>query len=164
MKAMVRSIAGSDRLARAIEKESIANHLRLRGTPGKPLAPRDIQVQSASRGALVTWKLPTSHDDVAGWRVYQGNEFNLAAEIRDKGTRQLFIPLNSGANPPMNNIFVSSLSTLGRESQKILIQAQAIAEAGAPAVPTVPPGYTDENAGGGNKQLIRFKGESQYID
>jgi hypothetical protein len=163
VKALVSSIAGTNYLSRALEKQQAANHIRARGTPGKPEAPRDLQVQSASRSALLTWKLPIFHDDIAGWRVYQGTESNLVAEIRDKGTRQVTISLNAGTTPPVANFFVCAISTLGRESSKTTGQGSALAETGAPAVPTVPPGYTSEAAGGGNRSLVRFPGESQYI-
>lgn len=162
MKATISSIAGANYLSRAIEKQQAANHIRVRGTPGKPEAPRDLTVQSASRSVLLTWKLPVFHDDIAGWRIYQNTESNLVSEIRDKGTRQVTIPMNAGTTPPIANFFVCAISTLGRESPKTTGQGSALAETGAPAVPTVPPGYTAEAAGGGNRSLIRFNGESQY--
>ena len=162
MKSMVRTIAGSSPVLRAIEKEQITNHIRLRGTPSKPETPRDVQVQSASRSALLTWKLPVFHDNISGWRVYKDTESNLVAEIRDKGTRQVIIPLDAGASPPVANFFICSISTLGRESAKTSIQGSALAETGAPSIPSVPPGYTTEAAGGRNRSLIRFPGETQY--
>ena len=99
MKALVSSIAGGNYLSRALEKQQAANHIRVRGTPGKPESPRDLAIQSASRSVLLSWKLPVFHDDIAGWRVYQGTESNLVSEIRDKGTRQVIIPMNSGTTP-----------------------------------------------------------------
>jgi hypothetical protein len=163
VKALITSLAGSNYLSRALEKQQAANHIRVRGTPGKPEPPRDLQVQSGSRSVLLSWKLPVSNDDIAGWRIYQNTESNLVAEIRDKGTRQVTIPMNSGTTPPVANFFVCAISTLGRESSKTTGQGSALAETGAPDVPTVPPGYTAESAGGGNRSLIRFPGESQYI-
>jgi hypothetical protein len=162
MKALVTSIAGSDYLSRVIEKQKAANHIRARGAPGKPDPPRDLQIQPASRSVLLSWKLPIFHDRIAGWRVYQGTESNLVAQIRDKGTRQVVIPVNAGTTPPVANFFVSAISTLGRESAKLSGQGSALAETGAPSVPTIPPGYTKEAAGGGNRSLIRYNGESQY--
>jgi hypothetical protein len=164
VKSLLRSTAGSDYLSRALEKQQAANHIRARGTPSKPATPRDLQIQSASRGALLSWKLPVSHDDISGWRVYQGTESNLVAEIRDKGTRQVFVPLDAGSSPPKANFFVCAISTLGRESAKLMGQGSALSESGAPNVPTVPPGYTGESAGGGNRSSQRFNGETQYIE
>lgn len=163
MKSLITSIAGFNPLARAIEKQQIANHIRVRGTPSKPQAPRDLQAQSASRSALLTWKLPVFHDNISGWRVYKDTEANLVAEIRDKGTRQVIIPLDAGTTPPVSNFFVCAISTLGRESAKTTVQGSAQAETGAPSIPTVPPGYSQEAAGGANRSLIRFRGETQYI-
>lgn len=163
MKSMVTSLAGSGYMNRAIEKQTASNFLRSRGGISQPESPRDVMVQPASRGVFVTWKLPQFHDNITGWRVYVNNESNLAAQIRDKGTRQLFVPTDSGATPPTVNIIVSSITTLGRESAKIQQQGSAIAETGAPTNPTAPPGYLDESSGGLNRSLIRFSGEKQYV-
>jgi hypothetical protein len=61
--------------------------------------------------------------------------------------------------PPVTNIFVSCINAggLNPESQKIQAQIQSVAEAGAPSVPGVPPGYTDENAGGGDRSVTGGK-------
>jgi hypothetical protein len=158
---MVTSLAGS--LNRAQEKQQVSNQMRVRGVPGLPEPPRDVQVQSAAGGVLVTWKLPVNHDRVAGWRVYLNNESNLTTNIRDKGTRQAFIPLSSGATPASVNVMVSAVTTLGRESGKVVIKSAPLAQAATTIVPTVPPGYGQESAGGANRGLLRFHGESQYI-
>ncbi len=167
MKSLVSTLAGGPYLARAIEKASVGNFIRVRGTPSKPQAPRDIQVQPAAGGVYVTWKLPAKHDDVAGWRVYVNTESNLAAQIRDKGTRQQFVPLSSGETPATANIMVSSFSTLGRESAKVIQQGTPLPVSSTysptTTVPSSPPGFTEESAGGANRSLIRFNGESQYI-
>jgi hypothetical protein len=162
-KSLVMTLAGGPYVARAIEKQNVANSTRTRGTASLPEAPRDVQVQPAAGGALVTWKLPVNHDNVAGWRVYLNTESNLAVQIRDKGTRQVFIPLSSGATPPAANIMVSSFTTLGRESGKVIKPAVPLAQATTTMVPTAPPGFTEEAAGGANRSLIRFPGESQYV-
>jgi hypothetical protein len=164
MKSLVMTLAGGPYLARALEKQNVTNSIRVRGTASLPQAPRDVQVQSAAGGVLVTWKLPAQHDNVAGWRVYLNTESNLAAQIRDKGTRQLFIPLSSGATPAAVNVMVSAFTTLGRESAKVVTPAKPLSQTGTTIVPTVPPGYTQEAAGGANRALIRFNGESQYIN
>lgn len=162
-KSFVQSLAGSNYQNRAIERYNMAAQIRQRGTPSAPLAPRDIQVQPAAGGVYVTWKLPIFHDNVAGWRVYVNNETNLAAQIRDKGTRQLFIPLSSGASPAKVNVMVSAFNTLGRESAKVIQQNAPLSQSTTTTVPTVPPGYLAEQAGGANRALIRFNGETQYI-
>ncbi|MGA2648642.1 MAG: hypothetical protein ABSF15_28495, partial [Candidatus Sulfotelmatobacter sp.] len=117
-KSLVTTLAGGNYMARAVEKANVTNLTRVSGTASLPEAPRDVQVQPAAGGVLVSWKLPVNHDNVAGWRVYLNTESNLAAQIRDKGTRQQFIPLSSGATPPTSNIMVSAFTTLGRESAK----------------------------------------------
>jgi len=162
-KSLVTTLAGGNYMARAIEKANVTNLTRVSGTASLPEAPRDVQVQPAAGGVLVSWKLPVNHDNVAGWRVYLNTESNLAAQIRDKGTRQQFIPLSSGATPPTSNIMVSAFTTLGRESAKVVKPAAALTQTSTTIVPTVPPGYTEEEAGGANRSLIRFPGESQYI-
>jgi hypothetical protein len=162
-KSLVTRLAGGPYVARAIEKQNVANAIRTQGTASVPEAPRDVQVQPAAGGALVTWKLPVNHDNVAGWRVYLNTESNLAVQIRDKGTRQAFVPLSSGPIPPPANIMVSSFTTLGRESGKVVKPATAHAQTATTTVPTAPPGFTEEAAGGANRSLIRFSGESQYI-
>jgi hypothetical protein len=62
---------------------------------------------------------------------------------------------SSASFPPITNIFVSCINAggLNPESQKIQAQIQSVAEAGAPSVPGVPPGYTDEDAGGGDRRV-----------
>jgi len=162
-KSLVMTIAGGNYMARAIEKQNVVNLTRGSGTASLPQAPRDVQVQPAAGGVLVTWKLPVNHDNVAGWRIYLNTESNLAAQIRDKGTRQQFIPLSSGATPATANVMVSAFTTLGRESAKVVKPATPLSQTETTTVPTVPPGYTDESAGGANRSLIRFNGEAQYI-
>ena len=167
-KSLVTTLAGGNYLVHAVEKQAVANQVRVRGTPSKPQAPRDLQVQPAAGGVYVTWKLPAQHDNVAGWRVYVNTESNLAAQIRDKGTRQQFVPLSSATTPATANIMVSSLSTLGRESAKVIQQGVPLPAASSysptTTIPSSPPGYTDESAGGANRSLIRFNGESQYVN
>jgi hypothetical protein len=103
---------------------------------------------------LLTWKLPAANSDVIkGYRIYRDSETNLADTIQDSGIRQTYVTLTSGATPPVTNFFVSSISASGAESQKVPVQAVAIAEAGAPAVPPPPPGFSDEGSGGGTTTL-----------
>jgi hypothetical protein len=91
------------------------------------------------------------NSEIQRWRVYKDDENTLYAEVNDRGTRQHFIESTSGSTPPVTNIFVSSLNSLGIESQKVQAQGQAATEAGAPTMPSVPPGYTSGGAGGGDR-------------
>ena len=161
MKSMVKSMAGTQ--GNVLEKQQVSNQQRVRGVPGLPESPRDVQVQSAAGGVMVTWKLPTNHDRVSGWRVYINNENNLAMQVRDKGTRQAFIPLSSNSSPSPVNVMVSSVTTLGRESGKVVVQGTPHTQSTTTTVPSVPPGYSAEGPGGADRGLIRFKGEVQYV-
>jgi len=163
MKCLVKSLSVANPIEHALEKIRVANDYRSRGGPRLPQSPRDVVVQSAAGGVLVTWKLPNKHTNIAGWRVYVNTESNLAAQIRDKGTRQLFIPLGSDVTAPVVNVMVSAFTTLGRESTKVVQQGSPAAQSGATTVPTAPPGYDLELAGGKNRELIRFNGSSQYL-
>jgi len=130
-----------------------------RGTAQKPQPPRDIIAQSGPRGVLLTWNLPAGFNtDIQRWRVYKDDENTLFADINDRGTRQHFIETSSGSTPPVTNYFVSSLNSLGIESQKVQVQGIASVEAGAPTMPAVPPGYTDGGAGGGNTRTNFTRG------
>lgn len=133
-------------------KALVTQQLKVRGSGQMPGAPRDIQATPGSRGALLTWKLPAdSSDIIKAWRVYKDTENNLNSSIEDAGIRQLYVTLSSGVTPPVTNFFVSSISASGAESAKVPVQAVAIAEAGAPAVPPPPPGYSSESSGGSDQ-------------
>jgi hypothetical protein len=123
---------------------------RTQGTASLPQPPRDIICQPAPRGVLVTWNYPTVNFDIQRWRVYKNDEQTLFAEIKDRGTRQCFVDSTAGATPPTVNVFISSLNSGGVESAKVQSQGKAIAETGAPTLPTSPPEYNDVNSGGGD--------------
>lgn len=124
---------------------------RTQGVARRPLPPRDLQLQSGPRGILLTWKNPTGYTlDIQRWRVFKDDENTLYAEINDRGTRQCFVETTSGSTPPTVNLFVSSVNNLGVESQKVQAQGTATTEAGAPSMPSAPPGYTSERSGGGS--------------
>lgn len=125
-----------------------ADLTRTRGTKTLPQPPRDIIAQSAPRGLLVTWNYPVVNQDIQRWRVYKGDESTLFAEIKDRGTRQCFVDATAGVSPPTVNIFVSSMNSAGVESARIQVQGKAIAEIGAPTLPTSPPEYNSVNSGG----------------
>ncbi len=133
-----------------------------RGTAQVPQPPRDIIAQSGPRGILVTWNLPSGFNtDIQRWRVYKDDENTLYAEINDRGTRQCFIETTSGSTPPVVNVFVSSVNNLGVESQKVQQQGKAATEAGAPSMPSVPPGYNSAGSGGGNTRT-NYRGDYGY--
>lgn len=161
---LLSNAAGSNARQRAIEKQRLADQVRTRGTVSIPDAPRDVQVQSAAGGVLVSWKLPLNHGSVSGWRVYLNTESNLAVQVRDKGTRQVFVPLSSGPSPTVSNVMVSALSSLGRESSKVVKSAMPLTQTDATTVPTVSAGYLKEAVGGGDRGLIRFRGQQQYVN
>lgn len=123
-----------------------ADYLRLRGTNKIPGNVRSVIVQSGPRGVLLSWDLPEGNNaDIVGYRIYRGDEQTLYKEIRDRGRRQEFIEAQAGTTPPTNNFFISCVSSLGREGQKIQIQGKATAETGAPALPTAGTEQTGKN-------------------
>jgi hypothetical protein len=131
----------------------VADTVSTRGTNQRTDPPRDIQAQPSSRGALVTWKLPATRSrQIAGWRVYLNDEHTLFQSINDRAVRQCLVTLTSGASPQSYNIFVSSVNSYGSESVKARATAKATAESGAPAVPSPPPGYTQEISGGADRR------------
>lgn len=153
MKAIVRNYGvGMSTVERQEERAKASDFTRTRGTARKPYPPRDVICQSGPRGILVTWNLPQAPSfDIQRWRVYKDDENTLYAEINDRGTRQCFIETTAGTTPPVVNVFVSSLNALGAESQKVQAQGSATSETGAPSMPSVPPGYTQGAAGGGDR-------------
>lgn len=124
------------------ERNKALDSLRTRGTPRIPDPPRDVIAQPGSRGVLLAWGLPAVFFDIVGWRIYKGDENTLYHELRDRGTRQMFVEATAGTTPPNNNFFISSMNAFGKESQKVQIQGKATAETGAPSMPGAPPGYT----------------------
>lgn len=132
-------------------RQQTTDFLRNRGTLRKPLPPRDVFPQSGPRGVFLVWSKPQVDWDIVGWRVYKGDENTLYHEIRDRGTRQMFVESTGATASPSTNLFVSSLNSLGLESVKVQVQGKATNEAGAPTMPSVPPGYNTGGAGGGNK-------------
>jgi hypothetical protein len=99
--------------------------IRAHGTQRIPAAPRGVGVQPAQGGAVVTWHLPSNYDDVTGYRIYVGTEKNLSLQIRDRGTRQIFVPLAAGATPKQNNIFISVVNGF-REGPRLQVQGRAL--------------------------------------
>lgn len=123
-----------------VARAQASDMTRTRSTAQVPSPPRDLILQAAPRGILVSWSLPAGFNtDIAKWRVYKDTESNLYQEMADRGTRQCFVETSAGATPPVTNIFVSSINLLGYESQKVQAQGQAAVEAGAPPMPPSPP-------------------------
>jgi len=144
MKAILRGYGvGMTTAQKQIARAAASDATRTRGTAQRPKPPQDLQAQAGPRGILVTWGAPSIFNiDIQRWRVYKDNESTLYAEVNDRGTRQCFIEATAGTTPPVVNIFVSSVNSLGIESQKIQVQGVSAVEAAAPAMPSVPPGYT----------------------
>lgn len=149
---------GKTAIERQLDRAKAADVVRTRGTARIPLPPRGLIAQPAPRGILLTWNLPAGFSlDIQRWRVYRENESTLYVEINDRGTRQHFIESSAGATPPVNNFFVSSVNSLGVESPKVMVQGAALAESGAPTMPSVPPDYNTGGSGGGNTDT-NYKG------
>src|SRR5712664_4744580 len=105
---------------RQVARATARDMVLTRGTAQTPQPPRDIIAQAAPRGIFLSWSLPSGFNtDIQRWRIYKDDENTLYAEIFDRGTRQHFIETTAGANPPVTNLFVSSLNSLGIESQKV---------------------------------------------
>ena len=114
-----------------------------RGTTKVPKPPRDLFTQSGPRGILLNWRFPEGYTaDIAGWRVYKGDETSLFAEIRDPLTTQWFVESTAGTTPPTVLLFVSSFNNIGVESNKVSVTGSATAETGAPATPATPVAYS----------------------
>jgi hypothetical protein len=124
--------------------------MRTHGTQRIPAMPRGIVPQRAQGGAVLTWHLPTRYDDVTGYRVYTGTEKNLSIQIRDRGTRQIFVPLAGGDSPPLNNIFVSVVNGF-REGPRQQIQIAALPDASPQVVPSPTPDFLNQFSGGLDK-------------
>jgi len=107
-------------------------------------------VQSGEGGTLVTWSLPTRYDDVTGYRIYTGTEKNLSVQIRDRGTRQLYLPLAGGTTPAKQNIFVSVVNGF-RESGRLQVQSAALPTSAPPVIPQPTNDFQNEFSGGLDK-------------
>lgn len=94
--------------------------VRAHGTNRIPAAVEAIQTQPGDAGVLLTWYLPPRYRDVTGYRIYVGTEKNLAHEIKDRGTRQYFVPLEQ-----RDNIFVSVVNGY-REGPKKQVQGEPL--------------------------------------
>lgn len=126
------------------KRQQATDFIRQRGTSNPPDPPRDLIAQSAPRGIQISWGLPAGDSrQITGWRVYSPDENTLVGTIPDRGTRIFTIPVTAGATPASTNVYVSSVNALGFESALILATGKAIAEAGAPAQPAPPPGFTE---------------------
>jgi hypothetical protein len=107
-------------------------------------------VQPGQGGALLTWHLPVRYGDVSGYRVYVGSEKNLAIQIRDRGTRQVFVPLSGGDTPPTTNIFVSAVNGFS-EGGRLQVQTAALPTSATPVVPQPTSDYLNQFSGGLDK-------------
>ena len=132
----------------ARERRQAAEILRLRGTDRKPMPPRDVFCQAASRGFLVTWKMPSVSYDLAGFAVAADTESNVIFSTRDTTARQYRLDSTAGAAPPSRNIFVYAFNYAGVFANPVQTQGVAAAEAAAPVEPAPPPGYAAEGGAG----------------
>jgi len=125
--------------------------VRAHGNQRTPALVRSVQAQPAEGGVQVSWHLPTRYQDVTGFRVYVGSEKNLAIDVKDRGTRQMFIPTQSGSAPPTANIFVSAINGY-REGHAVQVQSAPIPNAQIPNVKPGPPtDFVDQFSGGLDK-------------
>lgn len=154
-----------------IARAQAADMTRTRSTAQMPQPPRNLILQPGPRGILLSWDLPAGFNtDIQRWRIYKDNEFNLYAEVADRGIRQYFVETTAGSTPPVTNIFVSSMNPLGYESPKVQAQGQAAVEAGAPALPpsTPPSGSTGGGYTGGcveeGTPVIEPEGSTQTLE
>jgi len=138
MKSTLPPQIGGNRTRMLQQRVRSVTQVRAHGTQRIPAPTRGVIVQQGDGGALVTWHLPKRYGDVTGYRIYIGTEKNLAMQIRDRGARQMFIPLTSGSSAPLNNIFLSAVNGF-REGPKIQLQTSAVDNAallGTKPVPT----------------------------
>ena len=137
MKSILPPQIGANRSRMMLRRTQAVTQLRAHGTQKLPASPRGLQAQPGEGGSLITWNLPERYNDVTGYRVYVGSESNLAMQIKDRGTRQLFVPLQAGETPPQQNVFVSVVNGF-REGPKQQIQTTALANTNVPGVKPQP--------------------------
>lgn len=131
------------------ERRELNDVIEANGTATQPQAPRDVFFQPGSRGGLLTWKLPLKNSNIIGYRIYKGDEDTLYKAIQDRGRRQEYIELPAGTpTSTVFALFVSCLNSSGVESRKVWTDAAASPETGAPTIPSPPPEYASEGAGG----------------
>jgi hypothetical protein len=150
MRSTLRAQMGGDRATMMQARVRSITQVRVHGTRRIPAQARGIIAQPAQGGAVLTWHLPTRYDDVTGYRIYTGTEKNLSIQIRDRGTRQMFVPLAGGDTPPINNIFVSAVNGF-REGPRQQIQIAALADTAPQVVPSPTYDFLDQFSGGLDK-------------
>lgn len=149
MKSTIPPMLGADRTTMMQSRVRAITQVRAHGTKRLPAIPRGVTVQSGQGGALLTWNLPTRYNDVTGYRIYVGTEKNLSVQIRDRGTRQVFVPLSTGpGSPPVTSIFVSTVNGF-RESGRVPLKTSAAA--GSTTVPEPTPDFLNQFSGGWDK-------------
>jgi hypothetical protein len=142
---------GGHRERMLMQRLQATNGVRSHGTQRIPAQLRGVTTQQGEGGVLVTWHLPKRYEDVTGYRIYLGTEKNLSVQIKDRGTRQIFIPLEAGASPPLNNIFVSAVNGF-REGPRVQIQQASTANASLPnPKPSPAPDFLNLFSGGLDK-------------
>lgn len=92
------------------------------GPTQAPHPPTDLIAQPGSLQVVLSWAAPQINADVAGYKVYKGNESNLFQTIADPNTKQCTISV--AANTPVG-LYVSSFNAAGVESAKIFVLGQS---------------------------------------
>jgi hypothetical protein len=141
---------GADRERMMRSRVRAITQVRTHGTQKTPAKVRGIIAQPAAGGTLLTWHLPTRYDDVTGYRIYTNTEKNLSIQIRDRGTRQIFVPLDGGDVPPTSNIFVSAVNGF-REGPRVQIQTAALSDTLPQTNPQPTPDFVNQFSGGLDK-------------
>jgi hypothetical protein len=150
MKSVISLQLGSNHQKLMQRRNDATTQVRTHGTKRLPAPPRSIVAQAGQGGALLTWHLPTRYEDVTGYRIYVGTEKNLSIQIRDRGTRQIFVPLAGGTTPPLNNVFVSVVNGF-REGPRRQIQIAALSDSAPQVIPSPPNTFLDQFSGGLDK-------------
>lgn len=126
---------------RALARDATANL----GSGKRPNPPRSIVAQGGSRKIVVTWNSDPNNESNVRYRVYRNTESELYRECVEQHCE---VSCSTSATPALINIFVSAITPTGIESRKVLVQCAPAAEAGAPAEPSPPAGWSREPTGG----------------
>ena len=89
---------------------------------GVPANPRNLMAVPGSSKCTLTWNAPGDPRGVDSFRVYADTESNLVFSSQDSLATQFILQMNSGSS---RMAYVSCVSSLGRESNKIPILLHA---------------------------------------
>ena len=152
MKSVLGPALGADREVMMRGRARAITQVRTHGTQRLPAMVRGIVPQPAQGGAVLTWHLPSRYDDVTGYRIYVGTEKNLSIQIRDRGTRQIFVPLAAAGTPTEQAIFISAVNGF-RECPRLQIKTSSLSNSTATTqvVPLPTHDFLNEFSGGLDK-------------